>query len=72
MSKQAFLSSQFPRPSATALVLAFVLRLLQPRAQAEGHVDYKFEDYNEDNGRIHITTHSYLLELPLKIGRAHV
>lgn len=32
------------------------------RAHAEDHIDYKFEDYNEDNHRIHIQTHSALFE----------
>lgn len=62
LTRRRFVSS----PSASVLALALAVRLLQPRAPAaEGHVDYKYEDYNEDRGRIHIITHSYLLELPL-------
>ncbi len=33
--------------------------------RAEDHLDYKFEDYDEDGNRIQIQTHSALLELAL-------
>lgn len=35
------------------------------RAQAEDHVDYKYEDYREHDGRIQIQTHSALVEAEL-------
>ncbi len=39
---------------------AFLLPLL--RAQAENHADYRYEDYSEEGGRIHIQTHGLLFE----------
>jgi hypothetical protein len=41
-----------------ALTLAFLLLVAQLRARAEGHVDYRYEDYQEANGRMHIQTHA--------------
>jgi hypothetical protein len=35
------------------------------RVQAEDHADYKYEDYREQNGRIHIQTHSALFAADL-------
>ncbi|MBI3416904.1 MAG: DUF3570 domain-containing protein [Verrucomicrobia bacterium] len=49
-----------------ASLLAILLRLVQPpRAAAENKVEYRYEDYNEDNGRIHIRTHSVGFEQEL-------
>jgi hypothetical protein len=43
-----------------------VLRLLQPvRVTAEDHVEYRFEDYKEEGGRIHIRTHTAAFEKEL-------
>jgi hypothetical protein len=36
------------------------------RVQAEDHFDYKYEDYREENGRIHIQTHTALFSVDLK------
>ena len=45
------------RPS-TALCLSGILALSLPRiARAEDSIDYKFENYQEENGRMHITAH---------------
>jgi hypothetical protein len=45
------------------LGLAISLYLLRlNRASAEDHVDYRFESYQEDNGRIGVDTHSWLFE----------
>jgi hypothetical protein len=38
--------------------------LLQVRA--ENHADYKYEDYREDDGRIHVQTHAALVAVDLK------
>ena len=42
-----------------ALTLALLLLLAHlHRARSENHVDYRYEDYKEDNGRMHIQTHA--------------
>src|SRR3954465_2853856 len=42
-----------------ALLLALVLRLLTPaKVAAEDRVEYRYEDYTEDDHRIHVRTHS--------------
>jgi len=33
------------------------------RARGENHVDYKYEDYAEESGRIHVRTHGALFEI---------
>ena len=43
---------------------AQVCALLQ--ARAENHADYKYEDYREDDGRIHIQTHTALVAADLR------
>lgn len=37
--------------------------LLVQRARGENHFDYRFDDYAEDGHRVHVQTHSALLEL---------
>jgi hypothetical protein len=50
-------------PRVGALGLAISLYLLRlNRASAEDHVDYRFETYQEDNGRIGVDTHSVLFQ----------
>lgn len=47
------------RKHSAALSLAFLLLIAQhQRARSENHVDYRYEDYKEDNGRMHIQTHA--------------
>lgn len=47
------------RTRSIALMLAFLLLIAHlQRARAENHVDYRYEDYKEDNGRMHIQTHA--------------
>lgn len=53
----------FSIPGSSAAVGVFFLPLL--RAQAENHVDYRYEDYREDGGRIHVRTHGMLFEQSL-------
>ncbi len=54
------------RREAIAVGLALALYLLQlNRALAEDHVDYRYEDYREDGGRMVIATHSWLFETKL-------
>ncbi len=44
---------------AIALTLAFLLLIARlQQARAENHVDYRYEDYQEDNARMHIQTHA--------------
>ena len=51
------------RRKAAGAGLAVALYLLQlNRALAEDHVDYRFESYREDGGRIGVDTHSWLFE----------
>lgn len=54
---------------APALVLALALQLaFLQRARGEGHVDYRYEDYAENDHRIHVQTHGLLFETVLKEG----
>ena len=47
-----------------ALALAVSLPLLPlQRAQGENQADYRYESYQEDNGRIGVTTHSALFDM---------
>ena len=50
----------FTVPGSSAAVGAFLLPLL--RVQAEDHVDYRYEDYREDSGRVHVRTHGMIFE----------
>ena len=51
------------RPQLAALGLALALYVLQlSRAMAEDHVDYRFESYQEEAGRIGVDTSSWLFE----------
>lgn len=55
------------RRFAQALLLSLVLRLLNPAkvAAADNHVEYRFEDYQEAGGRMHIRTHTAAFEQEL-------
>src|SRR5438132_8810920 len=47
-------------------VVALLLRVLHPpRAMAEDRIEYRYEDYNEDNNRMHIRTHTVGFEKEL-------
>lgn len=47
------------RKTLQALALALMLLLLEMQCgQAEDHVDYRYEDYQEANARMHIQTHA--------------
>jgi hypothetical protein len=47
------------RNSARASVLSVTLRLLHPqKIVADDHIEYRYEDYKEEDGRIHIRTHA--------------
>src|SRR5580765_6153695 len=39
--------------------------LLAPRLRGEDHFDYRYDDYQESDQRIHVKTHSAFLELLL-------
>ena len=54
-----------PRFTRSSLAVSFCL-LPFLRSHAEDHVDYRYEDYAEDNGRIHIRTHGVFFESDLK------
>ena len=49
-------------PALTALFLQCVSSV---RSRAENRVDYRYEDYIEDNDRIHIRTHAVYAEQAL-------
>jgi hypothetical protein len=47
-------------------VLSFAVALqalLAQRLRGENHFDYRYDDYQEDNNRIHVRTHSAFLEM---------
>lgn len=56
-----------PFPSASlAVLLAGALSLSRPQiSRAEDRVDYRYEDYSEDHGRIQIQTHAAYVEAEL-------
>ncbi|MDB6031318.1 MAG: hypothetical protein JWM16_1656 [Verrucomicrobiales bacterium] len=55
------------RHRISALGLAAALQLLPIcRVRAEDHVDYRYENYGEENHRIKVETHSLLFETRLK------
>jgi opacity protein-like surface antigen len=48
------------------VAVAFVLRVIQaPRAATEDRVEYRYEDYNEDDQRMHIQTHALHFDVGL-------
>lgn len=50
---------RLPKNLLRAGVLLLILKLVEPRkAEAQDRVEYRFEDYNEDDHRIHVRTHS--------------
>ncbi|HLP76586.1 MAG TPA: DUF3570 domain-containing protein [Candidatus Paceibacterota bacterium] len=50
----------------TALALSGILYLAGPaRSRGEDRVDYRYEDYSEENGRIHIKTHGVYFDTTL-------
>lgn len=55
-----------PRGRGLSLVLALVLQLAQlSRGRAENALEYKYEDYSEDHGRVSVRTHSARYEQSL-------
>jgi len=65
MSKHQELTSTVRelRTSAEAVTLAVALYLLSlNRGACEDHIDYRYENYREDSGRIGVDTHSWLFE----------
>ena len=47
------------RRGCLQLILALLVRMFHPpRAAAEDRVEYRYEDYQEDHGRVHIRTHA--------------
>lgn len=54
------------QPKAIALALWLVLAANPGRTKAEDRVDYRFEDYQEEGGRIHIQTHGAYFDTELK------
>jgi len=49
---------------STVLSFAVALQgLLAQRLRGENHLDYRYDDYQEDNNRIHVRTHSVFLEM---------
>ena len=55
-----------PRPRVSALGLAIAIYWLQPhRLRGEDQADYRFESYQEQDGRIQVETHSWLFDTRL-------
>ena len=51
---------------AMAMTLVAALPILLPqRVRGEDHFDYKYEDYQEESGRIHVQTHGALFQIGL-------
>ena len=46
-----------------ALALAVVLLLTARRVRGEDHIDYRYHNYREEDGRIRVETHSMLFEV---------
>ena len=57
-----------PRSATRLLAATAAVHLIQARAGAENHADYRYEDYQETGGRIGVQTHSVLFEQSLKSG----
>jgi hypothetical protein len=51
---------------AAVLSLWLVLAAMPSRTKAEDRADYRYEDYKEENGRIHIRTHGVYFDTELK------
>jgi hypothetical protein len=48
---------------SSALLMAVALQaLLAQRLRGENHLDYRYDDYQEESDRIHVRTHSAFLE----------
>jgi hypothetical protein len=58
-------SARFILHRAWLWILAASRLVFSSRCSAENHADYKYEDYKEDGGRIHIRTHSAMFEASL-------
>lgn len=53
--------------SGNIVVLAWLLSVAMPaRTRAESRADYRYEDYSEEGGRIHIRTHGFYFNEELK------
>ncbi len=54
------------RHTLLAMALSWALYLASPaRTRGEDRVDYRYEDYAEENGRIHVTTHGLYFDTSL-------
>lgn len=59
-------SARFSGSGFRALALALLLWILHPvRSSAEDRIEYRYEDYKEENNRIHIRTHAVGFEKEL-------
>ena len=54
------------QPKVFVLAAWLLLFSLPNRTRGEDHVDYRYEDYRELDGRIHVQTHGLLFETTLK------
>ena len=56
----------FPQPRLIALSLWLVLFAVPGRTKAEDRADYRYEDYKEADGRVHIQTHGAYFDVALR------
>lgn len=56
----------FPQPRLIALSLWLVLFAVPGRTKAEDRADYRYEDYKEGDGRIHVQTHGAYFDVALR------
>ena len=54
-----------PVRTRAAVTASAMLLFANPRLRAEDRVDYRYEDYAEENGRIHVQTHGAFFEASL-------
>jgi hypothetical protein len=71
MSLQAEpVSRSAPRSTKSFVKVATLCALLQlaalTRTRGEDRIDYRYEDYSEDSGRIHIETHGFYFDKTIK------
>lgn len=62
----ARLGAGIPRPRLLALSLWLLLFAVPGRTKAEDRADYRYEDYKEADGRVHIQTHGFYFDVGLR------
>lgn len=62
----ARIGAMIPQPRLVALSLWLALFAMPGRTKAEDRADYRYEDYKEADGRIHIQTHGAYFDVALR------